>query len=136
MCLFDERHCEQLSAFHSGNLLLISVILLSALSTQFLVRARFNRYNVALIDDEKLAVVGARIVFTLITLLPFSSAMLIFNSSIVSPVWLFHLLFTVPCLLGWVCVVLLCIFPLALIVDNVADQVEYWEYEEGADDGF
>ena len=118
LCLFDPSHCELLHPFHFGNLLLISVVLASSLLNLNLFKAKFDRSN----EDEWVAVWAARIGFTLVSILPFSTAMVVFNGKLIALPSLVHAIFVLPCMLGWISLICLLCLPIALIIDDAIEE--------------
>ena len=114
LCLFDPLHCEELHPFHMSNLVLVMIVLASSLVNQSLVNAKFDKRN----DDETLAVWGARIAVASISILPFSTAMILFNGSLIAVPGLLHAIFAIPCMVGWISFFCLICFPLAIIIES------------------
>jgi hypothetical protein len=120
LCLFDEQHCEALSPFHFSNALLVATVLASSVVNQLLVRAKFDRND----EDQWFAVYGARMAVGTVSVLPFTTAMVVFNNSLLANASLWHSLFIVPCIAGWVSLVCLVCFPLAIVIDDQLDKLE------------
>lgn len=114
LCLFDPVHCEQLSPFHFSNLILVIIVLASSLVNQSLVNAKFDRND----DDQAVAVWGARIAMASVSVLPFSTAMILFNGSLIAVPGFFHAIFAIPCMVGWISLFCLVCFPLAIIIES------------------
>jgi hypothetical protein len=87
---------------------------------QFLVRAKFDRND----DDQSFAVYGARVAVGTVSILPFTTAMVLFNNSLLSMASIWHSLFIVPCIAGWVSLVCIVCFPLAIIIDDQIEKLE------------
>ncbi|KAF4663988.1 hypothetical protein FOL47_005460 [Perkinsus chesapeaki] len=94
---------------------LISTILISALSNQILFKPKVNiRGNP---DDDELMRFGVRIIAASVTTLPFTTAMVIFNSSMVGSTGLMHLIFAVPCAIGWASLFTMLCYPMMITIE-------------------
>jgi uncharacterized membrane protein len=101
--------------------MLVMIVLASSLVNQVLVNAKFDKAN----EDEAVAVWSARIAVGSVSILPFSTAMVVFNGSLLSVPGLLHSLFAIPCIVGWISLVCLICFPLALVIESEIESQVY-----------
>ena len=115
LCILDIRHCEQMTPFHFSNFLVVALTLVSAISNQFLFTTDPGQLKT---DDDVGFVIFVRVMLGCVMILPFSTAMVAFNGSLVQLPGLLHSLFLLPCFAGWVAFFCLMCFPVATLVDD------------------
>jgi hypothetical protein len=115
LCILDFRHCENMTPFHLSTFLLVLGVLSSALSNQFLFSADPTQIRN---EDDVGFVYFVRFMLGCVMILPFSTAMVAFNGSLVQMPGLFHTVFLIPCFAGWVGFFSLLCFPIATLVDD------------------
>jgi hypothetical protein len=115
LCILDVRHCEHMTPFHLSTFSLIFVVLCSAISNQFLFSTDPAQLRT---EDDQGFVVFVRIMLGCVMILPFSTAMVAFNGSLVDLPGLVHTVFLLPCFAGWVAFFSLLCFPIASLVDD------------------
>ena len=120
LCLLDPQHCEHLHPFHPTNLLLLTLILGSSLSNQFLFSTDPSQLKS---EDDSSFVTFVRFVIACLSILPFSTAMVAFNGSLVQLPGLVHSIFLMPCFVGWVALFSLICFPITALLDT--DEYSY-----------
>jgi hypothetical protein len=69
-------------------------------------------------EDDSSFVIFFRYVLICVTILPFSTAMVAFNGSLIDVPALFHFLFLIPCFTGWVALFSLICFPLTTLIED------------------
>lgn len=119
LCLLDLKHCEKMSPFHMSNFFMVLLVLVSAISNQFLFQADPGKIKT---EDDQFFVSIVRVMMCCVMILPFSTAMVAFNGTLIQVPALFHSLFLVPCFAGWVALFSLMCFPLTAILDDHNDQ--------------
>lgn len=115
LCLFHPQHCSEEDPFHPANALAILCTLLSAVSNQLLVRPVFKKVYT---EDDICIQHTVRIGGVCIATLPFTTGMCWASQSILSMPTLFHVLFALPCGIGWLTLVSLVCFPVLLCCDE------------------
>ena len=116
LCMLDPHtHCESMHPFHYSNFLLVFIILASSLSNQILFTADTSKLKT---EDDASFVLFVRFVLACLTILPFSTAMVAFNGSLVQLPGLVHTLFLLPCFTGWVALFSLICFPITTVLDD------------------
>ena len=115
LCMLDFLHCEKLNPFHFTNFLLVVAILASALSNQFLFTTDPTSLRT---EDDYGFVIFVRVMLISMMILPFSTAMIAFNGSLIQLPSFFHTVFIIPCFAGWVGLFTMICFPVANLVDE------------------
>ncbi len=121
LCMLDLEHCDRMTPFHLSNFLLTFLVLASSVSNQFLFSTDPTQIKS---EDDNSFVLFARFALGCLTLLPFSTAMVAFNGSLIDVPGFFHILFLVPCFTGWVTLFSLICLPITSCLDND----EYYVY--------
>jgi hypothetical protein len=102
LCLFKPEHCVAEDAFHFANLVALMCTLMSSMANQLLIRPVFKRkYN----EDDICMHYFVRISGTCISVLPFTTAMCLASRSLIPMPTAMHIIFAVPCAVGWLCFV-------------------------------
>jgi len=115
LCLLDVGHCQNMSPFHFSNFILVALVLASSVSNQWLFSADPAQLKT---EDDSSFVIFFRFVLICVTILPFSTAMVAFNGSLIDVPALFHFLFLIPCFTGWVALFSLICFPLTTLIED------------------
>jgi hypothetical protein len=115
LCLLDLEHCERMTPFHLSNFLLVALVLASSLSNQFLFTIDPTQVKT---EDDRSFVWFARFVLACLTILPFSTAMVAFNGSLIDLPGFWHMVFLIPCFAGWVALFSLVCLPITSFLDN------------------
>jgi len=98
LCLFDPHHCGSENAFHFTNFVAIGCILLSACANQLLIRpVRKRSYT----EDDVCMQYWIRIGGVSVATLPFTTGCCFASRSVLPEPTFFHLLFALPCAVGW-----------------------------------
>merc|ERR1712226_577636 len=98
LCLFNPAHCGDQQAFHLANLAALTCCLLSSVSNQLLVRPVFMKVYT---EDDICVQYTLRIAGLCVAVLPFTTGMCCMSKSVLSMPTLVHVLFVVPCGIGW-----------------------------------
>eukprot|EP00930_Biecheleria_cincta_P091278 TRINITY_DN80806_c0_g1_i1.p1 TRINITY_DN80806_c0_g1~~TRINITY_DN80806_c0_g1_i1.p1 ORF type:complete len:442 (+),score=58.19 TRINITY_DN80806_c0_g1_i1:87-1412(+) len=99
LCLFDQQHCSDESAFHFTSFVAVACCLLSALSNQLLIRpARKKKYT----EDDICMIYWIRIGGACVATLPFTTGLCMTSDFMVSSPTFVHLFFAFPCACGWI----------------------------------
>jgi hypothetical protein len=115
LCILNIHHCENMSPFHLSNFFILVATLVSAVSNQFLFTTDSTQVKT---EDDVGFVIFIRIMLACVMILPFSTAMVAFNGSLVQLPSLMHSIFLLPCFTGWVAFFSLLCFPIATLVDD------------------
>ena len=115
LCLLDIQHCERLSPFHFSNLVLVVAIIASSVSNQFLFSVDPTQLKT---EDDHGFVILVRVTLACVCLLPFSTAMVAFNGSLLQVPGFFHTVFFVPCFIGWVGFFFALCFPISTLLED------------------
>lgn len=115
LCLLDSVHCQSMSPFHLSNFLLVALVLVSSVSNQFLFSADPAQLKT---EDDSSFVIFFRYVLVCLSILPFSTAMVAFNGSLIQVPALLHFVFLIPCFTGWVALFSLICFPLTTLIED------------------
>ena len=115
LCLLDFRHCEKLSPFHFSNFILVALLLASSVSNQFLFGADPTQIKS---EDDQIFVSFVRVMLISLMILPFSTAMVAFNGSLIQIPGFFHAVFLLPCFAGFVALFSLLCLPLTALIDD------------------
>ena len=115
LCLLDVNHCQSMSPFHTSNFLLLALVIISSVSNQWLFSADSSQIKS---EDDSSFIIFFRFVLICVTILPFSTAMVAFNGSLINVPALFHFMFLVPCFVGWVALFSLICFPLTTLIED------------------
>jgi hypothetical protein len=115
LCMLDYKHCEHMNPFHFTNFLLVVTVLASAISNQFLFAVDQTQIKT---EDDAGFVGFIRVGLACVMTLPFSTAMVAFNGSLIQVPGILHTIFLLPCFIGWVGFFSLICFPIASLVDD------------------
>lgn len=115
LCLFEAKHCSEEDAFHFSNIVTAGCILASSLANQLLIRpVRKRRYS----EDDVCMHLWIRVGGTCVASMPFTTGLCLSSRSLVSEPALVHLLFAIPCLLGWLSISGFCCLGLLIACDD------------------
>lgn len=115
LCLFDAKHCSEEDAFHFSNIVTAACILASSVANQLLIRpVRKRRYS----EDDVCMQLWIRVGGTCVASMPFTTGLCLSSRSLVSEPALVHLLFAIPCLLGWLSISGFCCLGLLIACDD------------------
>jgi len=98
LCLFQPEYCRGESAFHITNTIAMACSLASCLANQLLIRPVQRRH---FSEDDLCIQWTIRIGMFCISILPFTTGMLVASRSVLPGAGLMHLLLALPCALGW-----------------------------------
>lgn len=116
LCMLDPmEQCNTMHPFHTANFVLLMMILASSLSNQLLFTADSSKLKC---EDDLAFMWFMRFVLACTTVLPFSTAMIAFNGSLVTLPGLLHTIFLIPCFTGWVTLFSLICFPITTVIDD------------------
>ena len=115
LCVLDYAHCEKMNPLHFTNFMVVMAVIASSLSNQFLFSADPSSLRT---EDDRGFVVFVRIILISVSILPFSTAMIAFNASLIQLPGLVHTVFLLPCFAGWVGLFSLLCFPITTLVDD------------------
>jgi hypothetical protein len=115
ICMLDFLHCEKVNPFHFTNFLLVIAILVSALSNQLLFTTDPNSLRT---EDDYGFVIFVRVMLVSMMILPFSTAMIAFNGSLIQLPSFFHTVFIIPCFAGWVGLFSMMCYPVTNLIDE------------------
>jgi hypothetical protein len=94
-------------------------LIASAVSNQALFTADVSQIKT---EDDQFFVATTRVMSTCLMILPFSTAMVAFNGSLIQIPSFFHTLFLFPCFIGYVALFSLICFPLTTLIDAADDE--------------
>jgi len=114
LCLFHPEHCDPQHPFHPTNLLLLALILGSALGNLVFVRPAKAKMTA----DDTLAALLLKGAVISVSILPFSSAFLVAGRSLVDWPITVHMLFMIPCAVGWSTIVMMVCWPFVFCCDD------------------
>jgi len=115
LCLFDPRHCSAEEAFHIVNLVALACTLLSSAANQLLIRPIVKK---AYTEDDICVQYCVRIGGLCVSTLPFTTGMCWASRSLVPVPRLFHVLFALPCGVGWLALASLACLPVLECCDE------------------
>jgi len=115
LCLFHPDYCTQENPFHFANLVAILCTLLSSVSNQLLIRPVYKK---AYTEDDICLQYTIRVSGVCVATLPFTSGMCWASQSLVSMPLVMHLLFAIPCGIGWLTMVGLICVPILVCCDE------------------
>eukprot|EP00928_Gymnodinium_smaydae_P037316 TRINITY_DN25929_c0_g1_i1.p1 TRINITY_DN25929_c0_g1~~TRINITY_DN25929_c0_g1_i1.p1 ORF type:complete len:481 (-),score=71.43 TRINITY_DN25929_c0_g1_i1:68-1510(-) len=115
LCLFAQDFCGSESPFHLSNCAAGACTLLSACANQLLVRPAVKKVYT---DEDVCTRFTLRAGATCVAVLPFTTAMCFASGSLLPVPTFFHVLFAVPCFLGWMFLIGLVCVPLLICCDD------------------
>lgn len=124
LCLFNPLHCGQEDAFHFANAVAFSCCLLSSVANQLLIRPVIKKTYT---EDDICLQYTIRICGVCIAVLPFTTGLCLASGSILPMPRLFHLVFALPCCVGWLTLAMAVCVPAVMCCDEGCDD-EYNDY--------
>lgn len=112
LCLFRSDLCTAGHALNFVNMASLLVTLLSSLSNQCLIRPISTKPDDTCPECTLCWQGSFRVGLVCVLVLPFTTCMAYASRSILPMAWLFHLLFTIPCCIGWAVIMSLASLPL------------------------
>eukprot|EP00401_Gymnodinium_catenatum_P013883 CAMPEP_0117498176 /NCGR_PEP_ID=MMETSP0784-20121206/21576_1 /TAXON_ID=39447 /ORGANISM="" /LENGTH=498 /DNA_ID=CAMNT_0005293247 /DNA_START=69 /DNA_END=1565 /DNA_ORIENTATION=+ len=115
LCMFRPEHCTDESPFHFANMVAIAFTLLSSLANQLLVRPIFKKIYT---EDDICLQYFLRAGGVCVSVLPFTTGICLASRSVLPMSTLMHVVFALPCLLGWLSLAGLLCLPMLMCCDE------------------
>merc|ERR1712032_1781355 len=115
LCLFHPDHCEDEHPFHMSNAIAIGCTLLSSMANQLLVRPVHKKTYT---DDDICMQQCMRTCGICVSTLPFTTGMCMASQSLLLAPVVVHIVFAVPCFVGWLTLAGLCCTPFLFCCDE------------------
>lgn len=120
MCLFDPGHCEEEHPFHFFNSLACVFTLASSLANQLLVTPVSKK---SYTEDDICLQYTSRICVGCVSVLPFTTGMLLSSSQILTAAMMWHIVVALPCVIGWLTIAGCVCYPICVCCDD--DMVDW-----------